>query len=84
MCTNDIVCDYILELTRVVLLLNISLLSIHPLPLLLLVDRRTCTVGADVASMTQTVRLNSANTLDEVQVVKKLAIVYIAVAGDSR
>ena len=67
-----------LELTRVVVLLNISFLLIHPLPLLSLVDRRTCTVGTDVASMTQTVRLNSANTLDEVQVVKHLAIVAVA------
>ena len=61
------------------MLLNISLLSKGSQPL---VARRTSTVGADVASMTQTVRLNSANTLDEVQVVKHLAIV--AVAGDSK
>ena len=59
--------------------LNISLRSIGTQPL---VSRRTCTVGADVASMTQTVRLNSANTLDEVQIVKKLAIV--AIAEDSK
>ena len=81
-CTSNIVCNYMLELTRSVLLLNISLLSIRsqPLPLISLVDRRTCRVGADVASMTQTVRLNSANTLGEV--VKHLAIA--AVTEDSR
>ena len=82
MCTNNTVCNYILELTRVVLLLNILLPSIHSQLLLLFAARRTGSVGADVASMTQTVRLNSANTLDEVQVVKKLAIV--AVAEDSK
>ena len=82
MCTNDIVCNYILELTRVVLLLNISLPSIHSQLLSLFAARRTGSVRADVASMTQTVRLSSANTLDEVQVVKHLAIV--AVAEDSK
>ena len=61
------------------MLLNILLPSIDSQPL---VSRRTCTIGADVASMTQTVRLNSANTLDEVQVVKNMAIV--AVAEDSK
>ena len=61
------------------MLLNILLPSIDSPSL---VSRRTCTVGADVASMTQTVRLNSANTLDEVQVVKNMAIV--AVDEDSK
>ena len=68
---------HILELTRVVMLLDIYFPILRSI-----VARRTCTVGADVASMTQTVRLNSANTLDEVQVVKHLAIV--AVAEDSK
>ena len=40
--------------------------------------RRTCTVGADVASMTHTARLSSTNMLVEVQLVESLAIAAIS------
>ena len=46
--------------------------------LLPLVAWRTCRAGADVASMTHTVRLSSPNTLGQVQVMKNLAIVAVA------
>ena len=60
--------QYILELTRVIVSLRISLRS-NPLSL------RTRPVGADVASMTHTATLSSAN---KVQLVQSFAIAGFA------